>query len=109
MTKGASVVGLIGGGVCLISILWALFGRMDGNFGSIADRWQFLVSYTGSERLAYAFLWDIGLYTIFQPWLIMENIQNVEKSKAGIVKYLSFVPVIGLTTYLAFLDIDDDK
>ncbi|XP_056164956.1 uncharacterized protein LOC115669911 isoform X2 [Syzygium oleosum] len=42
MTNGAPVVGLIGGGVCLISVLWALFGRSDSDFSSIADRLDFL-------------------------------------------------------------------
>ncbi|XP_020409665.1 aluminum-activated malate transporter 4 isoform X2 [Prunus persica] len=81
LTNGAPIVGLLGGVICLISALWALFGRMDGNFGSISDRWEFLISYLGSERLAYAFIWDIGLYTVFQPWLIGENLQNVQSSK----------------------------
>ncbi|KAF3431827.1 hypothetical protein FNV43_RR26563 [Rhamnella rubrinervis] len=59
MTNGASIVGLTGGLVCLISAMWALFGRMDGNFGSIAERWEFL------------------------PWLIGDNLQNVQKSKVN--------------------------
>ncbi|XP_059453977.1 uncharacterized protein LOC132184376 isoform X2 [Corylus avellana] len=108
MTNGAPIVGLIGGGICLISALWALFGRMESNFGSIGDRWEFLVSYLGSERLAYAFIWDICFYTIFQPWLIGDNLQNVQKSKAGIVNYLRFVPVVGLISYLLCLNLDDE-
>ncbi|KAI4357841.1 hypothetical protein L6164_001764 [Bauhinia variegata] len=104
MTNGAPLVGLIGGTVCILSLLWALFGRMDANFGAIADRWEFLVSYLGSERLAYAFIWDICLYMIFQPWLIGDNLQNVQKNKARLVKYLSYVPVIGLVAYLLSLD-----
>ncbi|XP_028113087.1 uncharacterized protein LOC114311204 isoform X3 [Camellia sinensis] len=108
MTNGAPVVGLIGGAICLISTLWALFGRPDGNFGGIADRWDFLVSYIGSERLAYAFIWDICLYTIFQPWLIGDNIQNVQKSKVNIANYLRFVPVVGLVVYLVCLNLDEE-
>jgi hypothetical protein len=108
MTNGAPIVGLIGGGICLISALWALFGRMEGNFGSIGDRWEFLVSYLGSERLAYAFIWDICFYTIFQPWLIGDNLQNVQKSRAGIVNYLRFVPVVGSIAYLLCLNFDDE-
>ncbi|KAG4109461.1 hypothetical protein ERO13_A13G053600v2 [Gossypium hirsutum] len=107
MTNGAAVVGLIGGAVCVFSAIWALYGRMDGEFGNITDRWQFLVSYLGSERLAYAFIWDICLYTIFQPWLIGENLQNVEKSKVGVVSYLRFIPVVGLVAYLLFLNLED--
>ncbi|KAL5553468.1 hypothetical protein UlMin_040869 [Ulmus minor] len=108
MTNGAPVVGISGGVVCLISVLWALFGRMDGNFGGVADRWEFLVSYLGSERLAYAFIWDICLYVVFQPWLIGENLQNVQKSKVGLINYLRFVPVVGLIAYLVCLNLDDE-
>ncbi|MBA0843259.1 hypothetical protein Goarm_000464 [Gossypium armourianum] len=109
MTNGAAVVGLTGGAVCVFSAIWALYGRMDGEFGNITDRWQFLVSYLGSERLAYAFIWDICLYTIFQPWLIGENLQNVEKSKVGVVSYLRFIPVVGLVAYLLFLNLEEDQ
>lgn len=107
MTNGAPIVGLVGGAVCLISALWAFFGRTDGNFGNVADRLNFLVSYLGSERLAYAFIWDICLYIIFQPWLIGDNLQNVQKSKVGMVKYLRFVPVLGLVAYLLCLDLEE--
>ncbi|KAJ0987200.1 hypothetical protein J5N97_005556 [Dioscorea zingiberensis] len=106
MTSGASVVGLIGGAVCIISALWALFGRIDGGFGSVADRWHFLQTYIGSERLAYAFIWDVCLYSIFQPWLIGDNLQNVRKSNEGLVGNLRFVPVVGLVAYLLCLDVE---
>ncbi|XP_020207762.1 uncharacterized protein LOC109792740 [Cajanus cajan] len=104
MTNGAQLVGLIGGGACFISLLWALFGRMDANFGGIADRLDYLVGYLGSERLAYAFIWDICLYMIFQPWLIGDNLENVQENKVVLVKYLRYVPVIGLIAYLLFLE-----
>ncbi|RDY09947.1 hypothetical protein CR513_05603, partial [Mucuna pruriens] len=104
MTNGAPLVGVIGGSACLISLLWALFGRMDANFGGMADRWDYLVAYLGSERLAYAFIWDICLYMIFQPWLIGDNLQNVQENKVVLVKYLRYVPVIGLIAYLLFLE-----
>ncbi|KAK6251727.1 hypothetical protein QUC31_013447 [Theobroma cacao] len=109
MTNGAPVVGLIGGAVCLLSAIWALIGRMDGDFGSITDRWQFLISYLGSERLAYAFIWDICFYIIFQPWLIGENLQNVQKSRVPLVNYLKFIPVVGLVAYLLFLELEEEK
>ncbi|TYH76004.1 hypothetical protein ES332_D04G055400v1 [Gossypium tomentosum] len=109
MTNGAAVVGLIGGVVCVFSAIWALYGRMDGEFVNITDSWQFLVSYLGSERLAYAFIWDICLYTVFQHWFIGEILQNVEKSKVGVVSYLRFIPVVGLVAYLLFLNLEEDQ
>ncbi|XP_020241623.1 uncharacterized protein LOC109820001 isoform X2 [Asparagus officinalis] len=104
MTNGAQVVGLIGGGVCLLSIFWALFARGDGDFGNITDRLEFLGSYLGSERLAYAFIWDICLYAIFQPWLIRDNLQNVKPRYQKIVRNLRYIPVVGLVAYLVSLD-----
>lgn len=103
MINGAPVVGLIGGAVCAISILWALFGRMDGDFGSLSDRWNFLLKYLGSERLAYAFIWDVVLYMIFQPWLIGENLANVAENRVVFVNYSRYIPVVGLLAYLLCL------
>ncbi|XP_073140268.1 uncharacterized protein [Henckelia pumila] len=108
MTNGAPVVGLIGGLVCTVSILWAVYGRRDGNFGDLAQRWEFVLDYLGTERLAYAFIWDICLYSIFQPWLIGENLQNIQEDKVGIVNFLRFVPFVGLTAYCLFLTSDDE-
>lgn len=104
MTKGAPVVGLIGGVVCLLSILWAIYGRGDGSYGDLHERWTFLVSYLGSERLAYAFIWDIFLYTIFQPWLIGDNLPNIKKDKITLVSTLRFIPVVGMIAYCLCLD-----
>lgn len=108
MTNRAPVVGLIGGAACIISIIWSFVGRADGNFGGVTERWEFLIQYLSTERLAYAFIWDICLYTVFQPWLIGENLQNVKESKVGLVSSLRFVPVVGLIVYLLFLKLDEE-
>uniref|UniRef100_A0A0A9DP19 Uncharacterized protein n=1 Tax=Arundo donax TaxID=35708 RepID=A0A0A9DP19_ARUDO len=107
MVKGAPVVGAVGGLVCVLSIVWALYGRADAGFGGIAERWQFVQSYVFSERLAYAFLWDMLLYSIFQPWLIGDNIQNVKAGSTEFVNVVRFVPVIGLVAYLFCLEEED--
>nr|GEY84518.1 monocarboxylate transporter 6 like [Tanacetum cinerariifolium] len=83
MVNRASEVGVLGGAACLISVLWALYGRSDGNFGGLAERWE------------------------FYPWLIGENLQNVEKTKMNLVKYMRFVPVFGLVAYLLCLDVEE--
>ncbi|PAN38546.1 hypothetical protein PAHAL_7G179400 [Panicum hallii] len=107
MVKDAQVVGAVGGAVCILSIVWALFGRADAGFGDIAERWQYVHSYVFSERLAYAFLWDIFLYSIFQPWLIGDNIQNVKADATEFVNVVRFVPVVGLVAYLFCLEKED--
>ncbi|XP_058107961.1 uncharacterized protein LOC131251321 [Magnolia sinica] len=106
MTSGAPIVGLIGGAVCLLSAWWAFSGRGNYGFGSLEDRWEFFSRYIGSERLAYAFIWDICLYAVFQPWLIGDNLQNVQESKVGIVSTLRYIPVVGLVAYLLSLNYD---
>ncbi|CAN6235261.1 unnamed protein product, partial [Urochloa humidicola] len=107
MVKGALVVGAVGGAVCILSIVWALFGRADAGFGGIAERWQYAQNYVFSERLAYAFLWDILLYSVFQPWLIGDNIQNVKADATEFVNLVRFVPVVGLVAYLFCLEEED--
>ncbi|KAK8448950.1 hypothetical protein SEVIR_7G133800v4 [Setaria viridis] len=107
MVKGAQVVGTVGGAVCILSIVWALFGRADAGFGDFVERWQYAQSYVVSERLAYAFLWDILLYSIFQPWLIGDNIQNVKADATEFVNVVRFIPVVGLVAYLLCLEKED--
>lgn len=106
MVQGAPLVGLIGGSVCVLSLIWAFFGRGGEQFGGLTERTQYLVSYLGSERLAYAFIWDIVLYSIFQPWLIGENIENVKRDDVGFVNWVRFIPVVGLVFYLLSLDVN---
>lgn len=108
MTSGARIVGTLGGLIGFISILWALFGRDDAGFGSLEDRWNFFLDYIKSDRPGYAFIWDICLYSIFQPWLIGNNLQNVEEDKIQSVRYLRFVPYVGLVAYLWGLRKNDD-
>lgn len=107
LTRAAPTVAIIGGAVCLFSPLWAIFGRPDVDFGGWSERVEFLGRYLGSERLAYAFIWDIVLYSIFQPWLIGDNLENLKESSVGSVRILRFVPVLGLIAYL--LSLRDDK
>ncbi|GAA0169274.1 hypothetical protein LIER_40729 [Lithospermum erythrorhizon] len=108
MSRGAPVVGLVGAAVCVISTLWALYGRADGNFGNIPERLEFLTSYLVSERFAYAFIWDIVLYIIFQPWFIGDNLGNIQTDKVSLVNVLRFVPVVGLVAYCFCLNLNED-
>lgn len=108
MTEGAPIVALVGGLGCFMSLVWVLFGRGDGGFGDLPERWDFLISYLGTERFAYAFIWDICLYLIFQPWLIGDNLQNIQKDKVSVVNLLRFVPVVGIVAYCLCLNADNE-
>lgn len=100
MTSNAGVVGVIGGIVGLISGWWFFFGRSNNDFGNFFDRWTFFLVYLSSDRPGYAFVWDLCLYSIFQPWLIGSNLSNVEDDKVEVVRFLRFVPYLGLAVYL---------
>ncbi|CAM6095161.1 unnamed protein product [Calypogeia fissa] len=105
MTNGAYVIGITGATVGLISILWGFIGRPGGDFGGLGERWEYFLNYVGSERLAYAFLWDIALYTFFQPWLIGDNLENVRVESRESVQILRFVPYVGVVAYIIGLHI----
>lgn len=105
MTNGARAVAAVGSVVCIVSAFWFLYGRGGTQiYGGLTDRWDFFKDYIGSERLAYAFIWDIVLYSIFQPWLVGDNLQNTKEKAVGVVNVLRFVPVVGLVAYLLSLD-----
>ncbi|XP_078433395.1 uncharacterized protein LOC144704743 [Wolffia australiana] len=108
LTRAAGTVAAVGGVVCGLSLWWAVAGRPDAGFGGLIERVDFFWRYVGSERLAYAFLWDILLYSIFQPWLIGDNLENIRDESAGLVKILRYVPVLGLIGYLVSLRKDKD-
>ncbi|KAG6555553.1 hypothetical protein Mapa_002788 [Marchantia paleacea] len=103
LTRGAKYVGFVGAAVGILSLVWALYGRPEGGFGGIEERWTYLLQYLRRERLAYAFVWDIFLYCVFQPWLIGDNLSNVRADKRDTVRVLRFVPYVGLVAYALVL------
>lgn len=107
MTTGATIVGIVGAIVGLVSLLWFFIGRPEAVFGGLRERWEYFQSYVGSERLAYAFLWDIALYTFFQPWLIGDNLENVKIESRETLRILRFVPYVGLLAYIFGLQTQD--
>ena len=96
LAKNANSIGWIGGVVGLVSLAWFAVGRHDASFGSVAERWQYLLHYIGSDRPAYAFVWDMGLYTAFQAWLIKDNMEGRDE----LMEKLRFLPFFGLAVYL---------
>lgn len=109
MTSGARIVGVLCGTVGLISVFWFFLGRPDESFGNLSDRWTFFLEYLASDRVGYAFVWDICLYSLFQPWLIGANLSNVEKGKAEVVEVIKYVPYLGLVAYLWGLASSDNS
>ncbi|KAH9533416.1 hypothetical protein CY35_18G051400 [Sphagnum magellanicum] len=99
MVSGAQQIAFTGAVVGIVSVIWFVIGRLDGGYGDFAERWDYFLGYIGSDRPTYAFIWDLCCYTIFQPWLIRDNYQNVRRDRLETVKALHLVPYVGLVAY----------
>ena len=106
---GSKTLSIVGGVVGVVSIWWFFLGRPDESFGNFSDRWTFFLEYLSSDRLGYAFIWDICLYTLFQPWLIGANLSNIDKENVRIVEVLRYIPCVGLAAYLWSLTRNPNK
>lgn len=103
-TNGARVVAVTGAAVGLLSIVWFIFGRPTGGYGDLAERWSYWIDTLSKDRPTYAFIWDLCCFTVFQPWLIGENLHNIRKESKELVGKLRFLPYVGLVAYCWGLD-----
>lgn len=85
--------------VFFASVSWALFGRPE-LFG--ADRFDTFKELASTDRLTSSFIVDITSYSLFQAWLVPDDLKrrnvvtNDEKTK---YLALSAIPFIGLVVY----------
>eukprot|EP00898_Chlorokybus_atmophyticus_P005562 jgi/Chlat1/6006/Chrsp4S06319 len=105
MVSGAKYVGLVGAIIGVVSLLWAIYGRPDGNFGDIAARWDYFIHLISTDRVAYAFIYDLVLYAIFQAWLIGAQ----DDAKMGAWKVMKYVPYFGLAAFLIGRKLNEDE
>ena len=96
LAENANSIGWVGGVVGLVSVVWFAVGRYESGFGSVAERWQYLIHYISTDRPAYAFVWDMGLYSVFQAWLIKDNMGG----RDALMEKLRFLPFFGLAAFL---------
>ncbi|CAI5510888.1 unnamed protein product [Closterium sp. Naga37s-1] len=116
-------IALVSSTVALASLFWAALARPDFAPPDLTVRAAFLADYLGSNRLAYAFAWDVLLYSLFQPWLIADCLSALRRSRpaeaAGgdeggttsgdydallaLLQWVRFVPLFGLAAFLCAL------
>jgi hypothetical protein len=104
-TNGARAVAVTGAAVGLLSIVWFIIGRPTEGYGDLAERWMDTVS---KDRPTYAFLWDLCCYSVFQPWLIGDNLHNIRTESKELIGKFRFVPYVGLVAYCWGLDRSKD-
>lgn len=107
-TNGARVVAVTGAAVGLLSIVWFVTGRPAEGYGDLAERWSYWIDTISKDRPTYAFIWDLCCYTVFQPWLIGDNLHNIRAESKELVRKLRFLPYVGLVAYCWGLDRRED-
>ena len=107
-TNGARVVAGTGAAVGLLSIVWFVVGRPTEGYGDLAERWSYWIDAISKDRPTYAFIWDLCCYTVFQPWLIGDNLDNIRTESKELVAKLRFLPYVGLVAYCWDLDKSKD-
>lgn len=84
----APLIGIAGALVGLGSVVWALGVRPE--YGGLAERWQYFVQQSLTNRVFFAFVLDAVLYSVWQALLMDKNASKSQR----------YVPFIGLVAYL---------
>lgn len=84
----APLIGVTGAVVGVASVIWAISVRPE--YGGLADRWQYFVQQSFTNRVFFAFVLDAVLYSIWQALLMDEDATKLER----------FLPFGGLVAYL---------
>jgi hypothetical protein len=100
--SGQKIIGITGLAIGIFMVYWSFFGRAELGIGGIEERMLHFKELVGTDRVWFAFLTDLVLFSVFQAWLMLA----ARGSKAGKVEgngkldLLSFIPFIGLGLYL---------
>lgn len=95
---------LLFGAVGVISIAWGLYGRMD-QYSEMSTRIESFSSMMSSDRLGFSFVIDLLYFSVFQGWLINDDLLKrglsaQESASSNLAKIGSTVPFFGLIYYL---------
>jgi len=88
-----AVVGLAG-----VALLWAMVARPE--WGSLSDRWESLLTLIRSDRLTYSFVVDLGVFWLFQGWLVTDDIVRRKCQNPQLLWLARLLPFFGLAIYL---------
>ncbi|GAQ77941.1 hypothetical protein KFL_000060060 [Klebsormidium nitens] len=94
---GKKALGIVGLVIGTFMVYWGFFGRADMGFGGIDERIQYFWGLVKSDRVMFAFVWDVILYSIFQAWLVLDSAKS--ESERGLAK-IGAIPFVGLGLYL---------
>jgi len=94
------VLPLLLGGVGTVCVYWFAFARPE--FGDLPTRMESLRQLLSGDRLGSSFIIDLGLYALFQSWLIPDDLKRrgVPGEQQGVLRAVGAVPFVGLVAYL---------
>lgn len=89
------------GSVGAFSIAWACLARPE--FGGLEERLNSLQQLLANDRLGSSFVIDLGLYSLFQGWLVPDDLKRrgVQDKEKIVYQLLTIIPFFGLAAYLA--------
>lgn len=93
------------GVVGAVAIYWGVFGRVGEGYSEIATRIESFTTMMQTDRLGFSFVVDLLYFSIFQGWLISDDLSRRgfsadESEKSTLAKIGSSVPFFGLVYYL---------
>merc|ERR1719201_482226 len=83
------------------AICWGAVARPE--FGDLPTRYASLCELLSADRLGSSFVVDLGLFALFQGWLVDDDLRRrgVDPAAAGALRTAArFVPFYGLCAYL---------
>jgi len=83
--------------IVLISISWAMFARPE--FGDIGQRSQELMQIISRDRLAYSFAIDLLFFSLFQSWLVNDDMARRQWHNSTLLWITRLIPFFGLVVY----------
>jgi hypothetical protein len=101
----SKVLPLLFGSIGILSIYWGLFGRVDQGYTDFASRLSSYSTMMSSDRLGFSFVIDLVYFTLFQGWLINDDLSrrglsNADVASSGLAKIGTYIPFFGLVFYL---------
>lgn len=86
--------------IAIASVIWAGFARPE--FGYLATRWASFQEILAQDRLAYSFVIDLIFFSLFQSWLVTDDMARRQWDNSAIIWITRLIPFIGLVIYFWF-------
>ena len=96
---------LLFGSVGVVALYWGFFGRIDEGYADMASRTASFLDMMSTDRLGFSFVIDLLYFTLFQGWLIKDDllkrgVSSQDASSSILANIGSYVPFFGLLYYL---------